>query len=259
MFKLVGRGIEYVLENQNLKDLNPLFFGKEDCLPRHCHGPRIRPYTLIHYVSKGKGVVIKEHGEISVTAGQAFLIHPGEVVTYRADAENPWHYYWIGFDGKLSEKFRELDDVVDIPEHFFESIFMCAEKDMCEYRVLNLLYEIYITLFSKYEVNADYINQVKDYIKAFYMQNISVENIARSINLDRRYLTRIFKQRTGITIQEYIINKRIKASQTYLLQGYSVEKAALMSGYTDISSFSKIFKRKTGISPIQWKKNNRNC
>ena len=46
MFKLVGRGIEYVLENQKLSDLNPLFFGKEDCLPGHYHGPRIRPYML---------------------------------------------------------------------------------------------------------------------------------------------------------------------------------------------------------------------
>lgn len=46
MFKRVGRGIEYVLENQKLSDLNPLFFGKEDCLPGHYHGPRIRPYML---------------------------------------------------------------------------------------------------------------------------------------------------------------------------------------------------------------------
>lgn len=258
MFRSVGFGIEYLLENQKLTDLNPLFFGKEDCLPKHYHGPRIRPYTLIHYVYSGKGTVIKEHGETSVHEGQAFIIHPGEVVTYIADSENPWHYYWIGFDGKLTERFKELNDVVEIPEYLFESIFQCAEKSMCEYRVVALLYEIYIALFSKSEVRSDYIKQVKDYVKAFYMQDISVENIAKSINLDRRYLSRIFKQRTGMTIQDYIINKRIKVSQTYLLQGYSVEEVAIMSGYLDVSNFSRIFKRRTGVSPMEWKKINRN-
>ena len=121
-----------------------------------------------------------------------------------------------------------------------------------------MLYEIYIALFSKSEVRSDYIKQVKDYVKAFYMQDISVENIAKSINLDRRYLSRIFKQRTGMTIQDYIINKRIKVSQTYLLQGYSVEEVAIMSGYLDVSNFSRIFKRRTGVSPMEWKKINRN-
>ena len=129
---------------------------------------------------------------------------------------------------------------------------------MCEYRVVALLYEIYSALFSKNEVRSDYINQVKDYVKAFYMQDISVENIAKSINLDRRYLSKIFKQRTGMTIQDYIISKRIKVAQIYLLQGYSVQEVAMMSGYLDVSNFSKIFKRRTGVSPMEWKKINRN-
>ena len=42
------------------------------------------------------------------------------------------------------------------------------------------------------------------------MQPLRVEDLARQVNLDRRYLSRRFKQQTGLTLQEYIIKVRIR-------------------------------------------------
>lgn len=245
---------ELFFENKKFTELNPLFVGRELCVPEKSFGPKIRPYTLIHYVVRGKGAVIKSHGAFSVTQGKAFIIRPGEVVTYTADKDDPWVYYWVGFDGKLSERFFELEDVIDFPEKLMEELFMCYDKDMGEYRAAALLFEMYVELFAEKRVQSNYATRVKDLVKAVYMQDITVESIADSLNLDRRYLTRIFKEKTGFTIQEYIIKTRMNAAQKYLADGFSVEDAAILSGYADPCNFSKMFKRRYGVSPLEWKK-----
>lgn len=247
---------QYMFEDRKMSDLNPLFVGWEKCVPNKSFGPAIRPYTLIHYVHKGKGRVIREDRVVEVNSGQAFLIRPSEVVTYTADSDDPWYYYWVGFNGKLSERFCGLDDVFDISNDIFLEMFDCGVMDMGEYRVAARLFELYVALFSEVEERADYVNQVKGYVKALYMQDISVEQIAHNVNLDRRYLTRIFKEKTGLTIKEYIIKERLKAACQYLLDGFSVEQTAILSGYTDAFNFSKIFKSRYGASPTQWRKQN---
>ena len=58
--------------NLHLTDLNPIFYGWEDCAPGHSFGPTIRNYTLIHYVKQGMGTVYKADGTYRVGAGEAF-------------------------------------------------------------------------------------------------------------------------------------------------------------------------------------------
>ena len=99
---------------------------------------------------------------------------------------------------------------------------------------------------------ASYEKQIADYIRANYMRQIRVENIAKMLGLDRRYMTRIFKDRTGMTVQEFLINTRLKVASGYLSRGRSVTEAALLSGYTDVFNFSKIFKKMYGVSPKKY-------
>ena len=116
-----------------------------------------------------------------------------------------------------------------------------------------LLFEMYAELFEKSKPRNHYVRQVQDYIKALYMQPIRIEAIAEKMNLDRRYLSRIFKQKTGQTVQDYLISVRMEEAQRLLSQGKTVEEAATLCGYEDSFNFSKMFKRKFGVSPLQWK------
>ena len=119
------------------------------------------------------------------------------------------------------------------------------DDGLCEYMVASLLFQMYAELIRPHEQKMGYIEYVKDYIKALYMKPISVENIANQINLDRRYLSRIFKQNTGMTIQEYIIHIRMNEAKKLLRQEKSIEEVSLLCGYDDRSNFSKFFKRKS--------------
>lgn len=238
-----------LLTNRNFADLNPLIAGEHICDPGHSFGPAVRKYTLIHYVLSGKGTLYARGQVFTVEAGQAFLILPGEVTTYTADAENPWHYRWIGFNGMLSERFHSLPPVFQPPDTLFEKMFRLAEDpSVTEHRLAAELFGLYAALFSKNTANP-HVRRVESYIRAAYMHPIRVEQIAAELNLDRRYLSRLFKEKTGQTVQDFLIHVRMEEAATLLRQGCGVADTARLVGYEDMANFSKMFKRHYGKSP----------
>jgi AraC-like DNA-binding protein len=62
-------------------------------------------------------------------------------------------------------------------------------------------------------------------------------------------LSRLFKEHTGSTIQEYLIHTRMEAADQYLRQGYAVQEAAALSGYRDVPNFSRMYKAHYGTAP----------
>ncbi len=248
------RAYNAVLINRDFTDLNPLFVGYEICRAGKSFGPFVRSYTLIHYVVQGEGYIYKNGNRYHAQAGEAFLIHPDELVTYQADEINPWHYQWVSFTGQLTERLRELPCVVRFPHGLLQEMLDAVEKDMPEYRITALLFQMYADLFEGKKARHHYVRQVQDHIRALYMQPMRVEAIAEQMNLDRRYLSRLFKEKTGQTIQEYLISVRMEAAQKRLEEGFSVDETARLCGYEDSTNFSKMFKKQFGISPLYWQR-----
>ena len=242
------------LTNRNLRDLNPLVAGEEHCAPGHSFGPAIRKYTLIHYVVSGRGTLYARDGAYPVEAGQAFLIRPGEVTTYTADLDQPWHYRWIGFDGELAKQFDCRAPVFSVESDIFRRIIQAEGEPATEYRLAGELFRLYVSLFSQTSAKNPHVRQVENYIRSSYMLPIRVEQIARQINLDRRYLSRLFKQETGYSLQEYLLKVRLEEAEQHIRQGSGVQQAAQLVGYSDVSNFAKMFKKKFGKNPSEMKK-----
>ena len=241
--------------NRHLQDLNPLFNGEERCYPGHSFGPAVRKYTLIHYIISGTGTIKKAEGEYRAGAGDAFLILPEEIVTYTSDVETPWHYTWIAFDGALSARFSELPAVLhNFPGSLLRELLEAPDRGMREYHAAAVLMRLYAELFAEEKPRNHYVRRVQDYIRAQYMNPLRVETIAEQMNLDRRYLSRLFKQKTGNSIQEFLIAVRMEEAQRLLLVGHPVETVAQLCGYEDPCNFSKMFKRRYGVSPQFWRR-----
>ena len=64
-----------------------------------------------------------------------------------------------------------------------------------------------------------------------------------------------FQSKTGKTIQEYLIEVRLKQACEYLRQGFSANHTASLCGYEDVSNFSRMFKKQYGLSPQHWHNN----
>ncbi len=81
-------------------------------------------------------------------------------------------------------------------------------------------------------------------------ENLTVADLARLCAVTPEYFRRIFRSVYGVSPKRYINELKLSRAKELLQSGlYSVTEAALLSGYTDMSHFSRVFKKETGVSP----------
>ncbi len=243
---------DFLIENKNFTDFQPCVAGYESCESEHKYGPAIREYYIIHYIEKGKGTFRNERREYSLKAGDAFLIRPDEVTEYYADKDEPWSYTWLGFSGRLAAAFDDLPDILRVDGDIFTAV-KSFPQTMIEERVVSSLFRLYCNIFEESASN-DYSGQVVGYINSHYMEDIKIEAIAKKLGLSRKYLSRIFKQKTGVSMQEFLIKKRLTEAKKLIERGYNVGEAGMLCGYSDAFAFSKAFKNFFGVPPKSCKK-----
>lgn len=93
------------------------------------------------------------------------------------------------------------------------------------------------------------INSVLRYINQNISSNLSLDSISQNFYTSKFYLSKQFKQFTGISIYQYIMKKRLTISRDMLRNGASVTNACLECGFNDYSNFLKAFKREFDCNP----------
>lgn len=97
-----------------------------------------------------------------------------------------------------------------------------------------------------------------DYIRKNLDRDISRAEIAEAIFLNPEYLSRLFKKETGIALNEFIIREKMEQAKCMLSEtDIPVSLIALKTGYTNFSYFSQVFKRHTGLSPLEYRQQHR--
>ncbi len=106
--------------------------------------------------------------------------------------------------------------------------------------------------------NADsVVVRVKKYISAnIKNEELNREAIANAVYLNPDYLSRLFKQQTGVSLSEYIQQQRLTLAKNLLTQTrLSVGDIAFNLGYSSFSYFTRVFKAATGHAPMEYRKN----
>lgn len=99
------------------------------------------------------------------------------------------------------------------------------------------------------------IKQTADYILLNLGHPIALSQIAESIGTNPSYLSRKFKQETGMTITDYINFRRISVAKQYLVTPkLAITDIALMSGFNDLNYFIRVFKKVVGETPSQFRR-----
>jgi AraC-like DNA-binding protein len=93
------------------------------------------------------------------------------------------------------------------------------------------------------------------YIDLHLTDNLSLDRISETLSIDKYHLSHMFKEKTGSTLYQYILLKRIALAKELLLNGKSVTETCHLSGFNDYSNFIRTFKNATGISPGSFYKN----
>ena len=96
----------------------------------------------------------------------------------------------------------------------------------------------------------DPIRQAQYYINDHYRENISLDDIAGSVNLSKYYFSRIFEKETGSSPWKYLIQTRLRnAMQLLTHSSYTVEEISFSCGFSSAAHFIRLFKEHTGFTP----------
>ncbi|AJY76511.1 response regulator [Paenibacillus beijingensis] len=99
------------------------------------------------------------------------------------------------------------------------------------------------------------INKVIEYLNARYRGQVTLSSAARHINMDPSYLSDLFKRKTSLTLTEYVNRLRIDAALFYLKQtDDAVGEIGARVGFMNDNYFIKMFKRLTGMTPSQYRR-----
>ena len=239
----------------------------------HVYGPSICDYYCIQFCTKGCGSFIVDGTSFVLKEGECIVTFPGQTKTEIADTVTPWNLVWLSFFGDTADTLFSQSSISKS-----KPIFSWSEHKY----LLNLLLEM-ISIFDSWDPKSDfllgeklfyflhtllsilssstenaqdnYVLRAKRYIDISYHQsNFTIQQLSNRIGLNRCYLYELFKERIGISPQEYLTQIRMqKASEILLLPGATVTSVANAVGY-EPSVFSKAFKKYYGMSPGEYKK-----
>ncbi len=143
-------------------------------------------------------------------------------------------YHLSGF---YIRKLNIHDEIIDI-QHVLDN----ALRDLTE------------QVQKKKARHSNYTEQFKDYVSAHYREKIFLEDISSAMGISRGYLSRVFKEETGVTCQEYIIMLRVDRAANMLK--YSNETIAYISDYVNFpnqSYFGEKFKKYKHMTPRDYR------
>lgn len=263
-------------DNADLKtntDLELYYFGTRQCSANESWGPGIKNQYKLHYVHSGKGYLKAGDQEYTVTEGQLFACYPNEIVYYRADKQDPWHYSWVAFDGLNSEVyferagFSKTNLVIDCPNRplvetaynqILETGKSAPNKDLNYMGYLYLILAALIDKSSKSSGNSsskEYVKEALKYIKKNYSQQITVTDISSNLSLDRKYFSKIFKHYMKMTPNEYLISYRLqKSCELMESTTLTIAEIAATVGYDNQFSFSRAFRKYKNMSPSEYRR-----
>ncbi|MBD2862928.1 helix-turn-helix transcriptional regulator [Paenibacillus oceani] len=101
-----------------------------------------------------------------------------------------------------------------------------------------------------------HVRHLVTYIGDHYGDELTLEQLAKTVNLNKYYAGKLFKESTGLTLFDYIRKRRVVEAKRLLLQEpeRSVTDISLEVGFKQLSHFSSSFKQITGLSPEQLRK-----
>ena len=100
------------------------------------------------------------------------------------------------------------------------------------------------------------VEQIHRYIERSYHENITLTALAEQYHMDASYLSRIFSQKYGETIIAFLTRIRMeKAAELMKDQDKKLETISFLVGYDDYNYFSRVFRKKMGCSPRDYRNN----
>lgn len=209
-------------------------------------------------------------------APQGFFSFPDLSYVLHNNSGESLHVTWIRFSGYSVENYLNRANITRTHPVFPDDerevctrmarMYQAAQKLPNRYcRMASILYDIFSLLLDRDHAKekVDYVDDANfyavkaaEFIERHYMQSINVDDIAKAIGVSRKHLYSVFCDTMKISPKQYLIYYRIeKAGRHLKLSTQSIQEIAESVGYSNQFYFAKEFKRLTGVTPSEYRRN----
>ncbi|MBO5285480.1 MAG: AraC family transcriptional regulator [Clostridia bacterium] len=256
--------VESVDKTSNLSIINLVL----ETMPEQYKKRKLASTYSVNYVTSGFAKITVNQTTYFIEKGDVFFVIPGMSYCF-ADSLN-FNFAYVSFLGNRAQKLLErfkinrnnfiFKKVTEIDE-FWKLCFLSATNTntdiISESVLLYTLASIEKRTISPLKTTSkktELCENVKNFIdNNFANTDLTVDYLSKTFLYNVKYLSTTFKQVFGIGVVEYLTKVRLSYAVTLIEQGFtSIKDIAFMCGFHDQLYFSKVFKKKYGLSPKQY-------
>lgn len=239
---------------------------------------RPKGYPFYHYLQTERGV-----GRVE-TPCKTYLLHPGEGILFapfvrhsyeKESAE--WYTRFASFTGTAESSIPQMlgnRQIILIGaeqgQHISELIDLCMERCSespvnekqlsidCYSFLMDFVDDAHNRMLAQEPLYRKYVEPVLKEIEKHYYLELTVENLSRQVYITPQYLSRLFRRFLNCSTYEYLTSFRISRAKELLVSNpcMEVQDIACRTGYADASHFIVIFKKRTGVTPLEFRNSN---
>lgn len=233
-------------------------------------GRILNGYYMI-FISKGEGIFESAlTPPTTISEGTCFFLFPGVWHRYKPNIKSGWEEYWVGFNGYYPDQLmlkgffnRENPfinvglnkDLLVLLRNLIEAVRTSSNDypQMIAGTTLQIL-GLVSTVSQRLEFDDDpvgkLINKAKFLLQESLEQSVDMEKLARELPMGYSSFRKAFKKITGESPNQYHLNLRLNRAKDLLRStALNINEVADHTGFDSVFYFSKLFKKKNGISP----------
>lgn len=227
-------------------------------------------------------VVLSGEGELSYD-GQNYQLHSGDCVFIdcrkaysHSTSDNLWSLQWCHFYAPslpaVYEKYKERGgrplfhpENIDLFTGLLSDLYnLAAMSDYIRDMRINEKLGTLLTLLMEQSWHPECMTvsrkrmeliEIKKHLDEHYAEKITLDDLAKRFFINKFYLSKIFKETYGTTVNNYLISKRItRAKQLLRFTDMTVDEIGVAVGMGDANYFSRMFRKVEGSSPSEYRK-----
>ena len=223
------------------------------------------------FISKGKGVFESALSEPTVIrAGTCFFLFPGVWHRYRPDPVSGWEEYWIGFKGsypdELMNKGLFSSALPVVSPGLNDTLLTLVRRILDQVRsstpgyhqvisgitleILGLVHALCTQSKLIHDEDGESVERAKFFLRENLEAPLDMKMLIKELPMSYSKFRKLFKDSTGESPNQYHLNLRLdKAKELLNTTNLNVTEVAYSLGFESVFYFSKLFKKKNGVSP----------
>lgn len=226
--------------------------------------------TVLGCVLNGQGRITVDANTYRPKQGDVFILPKGHYheVTVDPMQEEQWTYIWFNIEGDFVNELLSAYKILEsglvsnasVERLFKKAIQLAQLKSVQEmHNELPIIFHQIVLGLSntKYDRCSPYsarVQKIKHWLDNNIQEPFDSDKLSKQIGMSFKQISRLFKKELDRTVYDYVLHQKIDLAKTMLHDSeFNISEICYQLGYADPHYFSNLFKKKTGISPSDYR------